>query len=124
MKNKTILVLEDQEEMQNLYMFYLEDYNMYVFHNPNEVLRDIPKLKPDLMIVDLNLPGMNGMDFIKTVRTKYHSEVPIIIISGAVDFNSCSQAFDFSVNQVVQKPFEKEELLAAVERYLGPSKAA
>lgn len=83
MKTK-ILVIEDVPEMAELICMYLNnaDFDSLAFDTAEKALEKLSAgYSPALVILDLNLPGMSGFDFLKTFRKNYKATIPVIIVS-------------------------------------------
>jgi len=78
-----------------------------------EGLLKIPISKPDIILVDINMPGVNGIDFAKQAKEKYPG-ISIIIITGYNEFEYARQALKIGVSNYISKPFEKQELIDSV----------
>ena len=86
--------------------------------NGNDALRIIEKEHPDLVILDLGLPGLDGQLVLGQLRQK--SDVPVIILSARNDEVEKITSFDIGANDYVEKPFGIGELLARVRALLRP----
>ena len=94
--------------------------NHYVcgFTSTQEALDAFGKgLKVDLIITDLRVPGLNGIEFIRRLR-KMNIETPIIIVSGYIDKKIMSQGRSVGVSIFLEKPFGVRELSAAIQQAL------
>ena len=82
---RRILVVEDDLKISNLLLDYLhaDGFSATAIHDGREALSEIEKDEPALLILDLNLPGLDGMDICKAVRR--FSDVPILVLTARVD---------------------------------------
>jgi len=78
--------------------------------------------QPDLVIVDINMQETSGIDIIKYIRKKRHSDIPIMILSGNTDANTISKAFDLGVNDYMKKPLSLREVCSRTKRLIGAPK--
>jgi len=63
---------------------------------------------PDVVLVDWNMPNMNGIEFIKAARViPAYFEMPIVMVTTATEMENISQAFEAGVNEYIMKPFDK-----------------
>ena len=111
--NKTlILVVEDDRPVQNLLITTLKahDYRYLTAMNGETAILEASSHNPDIILLDLGLPDMDGIEVIKTIRT--WSNVPIIIISARSEDNDKVEALDAGADDYLTKPFSVEELLA------------
>ncbi len=127
-----IFVVDDSKMMLKLYQNKLIKlgYNPRVFASPEKALTAVAIRKPDLVITDLNMPKINGIQLTREIRRKYtRQQVPIIMITTQSDFihvdeNSHHESVDESylnqsgINTVLHKPFTDEELAAAMARFV------
>ncbi len=84
---KTILVVDDEEAIRLLYREELSDagYRVQVAANASEALRMVQQARPDLMTIDIKMPGMDGIELLRKVR-ETHRDLPIIICTAYGDF--------------------------------------
>ena len=112
--NKTlILVVEDDRSIQNLMVTTLKahDYKYLTAANGETAILEASSHNPDIILLDLGLPDMDGIDIIKKIRT--WSDVPIIVISARSEDTDKIEALDAGADDYLTKPFSVEELLAS-----------
>ncbi len=80
--------------------------------------------KPDLVIVDINMPGVSGIDIIKYIRQKRNSQTPIMVLSGNVEDAMITKSFDLGINDYMKKPLSLNEVCARIKRLIGVPKIA
>ena len=112
MNKTTILVVEDDSAVRNLITNTLEthDYEYIKAVNGQSALQEISAHKPDIILLDLGLPDIDGIEVIKRIRT--WSEVPIIVISARSEDTDKIDALDSGADDYLTKPFSIDELLA------------
>lgn len=123
MSNKhKILMIEDEMNICNLVSTILEtnDYQVLTALNGNVGKTMLYSHHPDLVILDLGLPDMDGNDFIENIRES--SDVPIIVLSARTDEWDKVKALDLGANDYITKPFSTNELLARVRATLRNSR--
>ena len=111
--NKTlILVVEDDRPVRNLIVTTLKthDYKYLTAENGTTAIMEASSHQPDIILLDLGLPDMEGVDVIKKIRT--WSNVPIIVISARSEDADKIEALDAGADDYLTKPFSVEELLA------------
>lgn len=111
--NKTlILVVEDDRPVQNLMVTTLKahDYKYLTAMNGETAILEASSHNPDIILLDLGLPDMDGMEVIKKIRT--WSNVPIIVLSARSEDTDKVEALDAGADDYLTKPFSVEELLA------------
>lgn len=109
-----ILIVEDDIEVRNLISTALEthDYRFIKAPNGQAAIMAASTHNPDIILLDLGLPDMDGIEVIKRIRT--WSEVPIIVISARSEDNDKIDALDAGADDYITKPFSVEEFLARV----------
>lgn len=118
----SILVVEDDPAVRNLVSTALESrrYRHLTASTGNAAIATAATKTPDIMLLDLGLPDVDGVDVIKRVRT--WSNMPIIVLSARVDDADKIEALDAGADDYLTKPFSVGELLArlrAAVRHLG-----
>lgn len=114
----SILVVEDDRPIRNLITTTLEtqDYKYMTAENGCEALLAATTRNPDIILLDLGLPDMDGVEIIKKVRS--WSVVPIIVISARSEDQDKISALDAGADDYLTKPFSVEELLARLRSTL------
>lgn len=121
MSNKpTILVVEDEEDLRDIVIYNLEreGYKTVGVESGEEGLELAISLKPDLMILDLMLPGMNGMDVCRHIKQDSQSHIPIIIVSAKGEEADIVSGLELGADDYLTKPFSPRILLARVRTVL------
>jgi len=111
--NKTvILVVEDDAPVRNLITTTLKthDYKYITAPNGESALLEASSHNPDIILLDLGLPDIDGVELIKNIRS--WSNIPIIVISARSEDSDKIQALDSGADDYLTKPFSVEELLA------------
>ena len=112
MNKLQILVVEDDAPVRNLITTTLKahDYKHIIAENGEEAIRQASTCNPDIVLLDLGLPDMDGVEVIKKIRT--WSNMPIIVISARSEDSDKIEALDNGADDYLTKPFSVEELLA------------
>lgn len=112
--NKRILVVEDDVAIGNLIKMTLttQHYEFDIVRDGTSAVQKALSMKPDVIILDLGLPDMDGVDFIHKVRS--WSQTPIIVVSARSEEYDKINALDAGADDYVTKPFSVEELLARI----------
>lgn len=118
--NANILIIEDVPEMANLVSMYLKKNGMTAqsVTTAEAGLEELKKQLPDLIILDLNLPGMSGFEFLKKFREEYEKKVPVIIVSARDADDDIINGLDIGADEFVTKPFSPRVLVARIEANL------
>jgi signal transduction histidine kinase/CheY-like chemotaxis protein len=115
----TILVVDDDEINRVVMGQQLEEYNVVKCSNGLDALTIIDEEKPDLVLLDLMMPGLNGYDVCQKLRQKYNQiELPIILVTAKNHLEDLTQGFRTGANDYLAKPFHNEELRSRVENQL------
>ena len=120
---KTILILDDDEVVRRLLRVMLEGggYLTLEASEGAEALRLLREARPDLILVDWNMPGMSGIQFVVTLRKQAEMPVPFIILTGTDPLEIEKQIEALGASSYLPKPFTREELLQKVETVLKKS---
>lgn len=112
MNKPLILVVEDDNSVKNLITTTLKahDYRYLTAPNGSTAILEASSHNPDIVLLDLGLPDIDGVDVIKKIRT--WSNMPIIVISARSEDNDKIDALDAGADDYLTKPFSVEELLA------------
>ena len=107
-----ILVVEDDNSIKNLISTTLKahDYKYLTAQNGNEAILQASSYNPDIVLLDLGLPDIDGIEVIKRIRS--WSNMPIIVISARSEDTDKIDALDAGADDYLTKPFSVEELLA------------
>lgn len=112
MNKYMILVVEDDPSVKSLITMTLQmhDYHFLTAASGTAAIMEASSHRPDIILLDLGLPDMDGVDVIKKIRT--WSNVPIIVISARSEDTDKIDALDAGADDYLTKPFSVEELLA------------
>lgn len=115
---KKVIVIEDNDILLDSYEYYLstfEDYNLKgLYTNVNDALNEYENIYPDIIISDISMPGINGIDAISKFRA-LDSSVKIILISVHDDMRYVLNSIENNVDGYLTKPITKISLLKALE---------
>ena len=113
-----ILLVDDEAEIRNMLGIFLsvEDYEIIEAENGKAALRQVIGAKPDLIVLDLGLPEMDGQEVIPAVRQ--FTNTPIIVLSARADDREVVKALNAGADDYVIKPFRAEVLLARIQANL------
>jgi two-component system KDP operon response regulator KdpE len=122
-----VLIVDDEPQILRALRINLQarHYDVITAADGAEALHAAASHRPDLVILDLGLPDIDGVEVIRKLRT--WTPVPIVILSGRMDSGAKVEALDAGADDYVTKPFNVEELLArirAVTRRLNPAETA
>jgi two-component system KDP operon response regulator KdpE len=119
-----ILIIEDEETISHFISTVLNNngYESVQAHTGNEALSMISSHCPDLVILDLGLPDMDGLDILRQIRT--WSSLPVIVVSARSHETDKVTALDLGADDYLTKPFGTEELLARVRTAIRHTRTA
>jgi len=118
---KTILCVDDDKQIRDMIHDFMitKGYNVILSSDGWDCLREIIVKKPDIILMDVNMPkldGLNTLDMIKMTRIDNH--IPIILVSGEGDRETITKAAKLGADDFLVKPFSLEELSARVAAQL------
>jgi DNA-binding response OmpR family regulator len=118
-----ILLVEDDHAIRSLLRLLLEDHGYRVREAADgpSAVDEFKREPPDLVILDLRLPGMSGFDVCRAIRQS--SQVPVIIVSAQQDSHDIVAGLEIGADDYVTKPFNEHELLARIRVQLRSAKA-
>lgn len=120
MKNKNVLLIEDNLELQELINNFLKDYNYTctAYSEPLEALNEFETnhFKYSIVILDLSLPRMDGFDLFKKI--KKIKNIPIIISTARDDIGNKIYGFELGADDYLSKPYEPRELVLRIDATL------
>ncbi|MCX7913800.1 MAG: response regulator [Thermodesulfovibrionales bacterium] len=113
-----ILIIDDEPDMLVLLSMIIKGkttYEVVSTSNPYEALEWIKKDGFDLVITDLKMPGLDGMEILKTIRER-DEDVPVIIITAYGTVESAIEAMSMDAFDFITKPFRKEQILFTIDK--------
>ena len=120
---KKILITEDSPTMRSLLVSTIEsvgDYDVVEAASGFEALRLLPRWKFDLIITDINMPDINGLELISYVRNNpNYTAIPLFIISTESSDKDLEKGLALGANEYIVKPFEPSRLQDLIRRYIG-----
>ncbi|WP_277976090.1 response regulator transcription factor [Pantoea endophytica] len=124
MNNRRVLVIEDDADAADVLEAYLlrEGYAVEIAGNGLSGLERVEKWKPDLILLDIMLPGMNGTEVLAAVRRR--ADTPVIMITAMTDTPDRIGALRLGADDYVVKPYHPGEVVARVQAVLRRSRAA
>ena len=119
-ENYTILVCDDEKEITDAIEIYLtqEGYRVLKAYNGNEAIDLLNKEHVHLLIIDLMMPGMDGMTAVLKIRKTMQSSIPIIILSAKSQDTEKIMGLNYGADDYITKPFSPLELVARVNSQL------
>ena len=120
--NPTILIIDDDRKLNDLLKGFLSDFGFSVLAatHPEKGLKKLKHKAPDLVILDVMLPGMDGFEVCKKIRQQ--SAVPIIMLTARGELMDKVVGLELGADDYLPKPFEPRELVARIHSVLRRSK--
>lgn len=114
----SILIVEDEIKLANLLADYFQiaEYAPHLIHNGNEVIAWVKQHQPKAILLDIMLPGKNGIDLCKEIRQ--FSNVPILMVTAKVDEIDRLIGLELGADDYICKPFSPREVVARVKAVL------
>jgi DNA-binding response OmpR family regulator len=121
MNKKKIVLAEDNSTLSLLLKFRLEKegYELFIATDGKEALQLIESHEPDLILTDIMMPFVSGLEVISHVRNQLVSGSPIIVFSSAGQEEMVLKAFNLGANDFMGKPFSPNELVIRIKRLLN-----
>jgi two-component system chemotaxis response regulator CheY len=120
---KKILIAEDSPTMRSLLISTIETLGAYEINEAAsgfEALRLLPREKMDLIITDINMPDINGLELISYVRNNpNYQHIPLFIISTESSEKDLEKGLALGANEYLVKPFNPLKLQELIRRYIG-----
>jgi len=118
MDRKRILICDDEEGIRESLNLILEkDYDISFASNGIEAIEHIGKNPTDLVILDIKMPKMDGIETLKQIK-KAKPDIKVIIATGYKSVEAATEASKHGANDYIVKPFESKSVLEAVKKQL------
>jgi two-component system, OmpR family, phosphate regulon response regulator PhoB len=121
-RQKHILIADDDEVLCDLLQLLLvqEGYSVVVARDGDEALLAIEAKRPDLILLDIMIPGLSGFDLLRKLQAnQFFREIPVVMLSARSGERDQVQAFDFGAADFIAKPFRVEDLGKRIKRVLS-----
>ncbi len=115
-----ILVVDDEKSFCELYTYTLEQakFQVETAYSAEEALQKMQKTAPSLVLSDVRLPGINGLEFLQQARLQY-PETPFLLVTAYADVRDAVNALKIGAVDYLEKPVDLDELVSAVQDVLG-----
>jgi putative two-component system response regulator len=115
MKRGKILLVDDERSVrESLKMILKDDYELSVFSQGEEVLKEFRQDVTDVALLDIKMPGMSGMELLKRLK-EIDEDLEVIMITGYGDLDSATEAMRRGASAYINKPFDKNVLLEIIK---------
>ena len=119
---KTLLLADDSVTIQKVVgiTFANEDLELVTVDNGDDALEKAREVKPDAILADVNMPGLNGYELCRAIRAEPEcAQIPLLLLTGTFETYDESRARDVGANGHIAKPFEAQVLIEEVQRLLA-----
>jgi DNA-binding response OmpR family regulator len=119
-RKKKVLIVEDDPDIRTMMQFVLEDdYELILCEDGRIGIDKALEERPDLILLDIYMPGMSGFEVCKAVRDNPEtSSIPIIILTAGALKEEVSEGYATGADDYIFKPFEPEQLIERIEKLL------
>lgn len=117
-----VMTVDDSATMRKIVSIVLKGagHDIIEAENGEEALNKLPAGKIDFFIVDVNMPVMNGIDFLIRLRAiPDYSKTPVLMLTTESDIETINRGKDAGANDWIVKPFRNEEFLALIQKLTG-----
>jgi len=119
---KSIVVVEDNAAIRKLFCTLLkkQGYEVTDFGNGESVLKELTNLKPDLMVLDILLPDVNGTELIGKIRAISHcSNVPVVAVTGFATEQDEKKFKELGFNGYLSKPINTDTFIGEIKKHIN-----
>lgn len=118
----TILIVDDTPQNIDLLLHFLDnnDYSIAVATSGESAIAILPRVKPDLIFLDVVMPGIDGYDTCEKIKSDpAFADIPVIFVTGKTEISDLKRGFDVGGSDYIYKPMQKEEVLARARTHLS-----
>ena len=122
-KKQTILICDDEESLRESFKLILSDkYDLHLANNGAEALEMMKTARPDILLLDIKMPKIHGIEVLKQVKELWPS-LPVIIITGYQSVELAQESLKNGAADYIPKPFDSKQILKAVAKALDTKKS-
>ena len=119
---RTIMVVDDSPDLVEIVRLTLEGkgFNVRCAYSGKELLAALEKEKPDLILLDIMMPGMDGFEVL--IRLKWNpatASIPVILLTAKVHHEDVLRGYKLGTDHYIKKPFDNNQLVTSINRLLG-----
>lgn len=118
--DETILIVNHNKEERLIYESWFNAYGFHTFgiHSSNGALKLLNSMTPDAIFIDMEIPGINGLELCKEIRTSHSNLVPINITSSTYNEMESVLGFELGADEYIVKPLREKEMVARVRAFI------
>jgi DNA-binding response OmpR family regulator len=123
--NEKILVVDDDEHILKSLSQYLEleDFEVVSASNGTDALRLFDEAKPDLVVLDVMMPGMDGFQVLETLRASDRPSIPVLMLTARDQHTDIMKGYQMGATSYLIKPFNLDELVDAIRELFAAREA-
>lgn len=122
MDKKTILIVDDNDDIIITYRVVLDrmGYGVVVAHDGREVLTEIDESKPDMVLLDVRLPGLSGTEVCRLIKERAQTkDIPVVAITASMSTETRKMMAEVGADEFLLKPIDVSDLNRVVKKYIG-----
>ena len=114
----SILLVDDDHGIVDSLVLYLEqsEFSVHTCFRGDDALTQFREIQPDVVILDINLPGLDGLSVLRDIRAE--SAVPVLILSARDDQDNINTSFEREADDYIGKPFSPKEVVMRIKAVL------
>jgi len=113
------MVDDDAANLAAGYSALAEKYNVFTASSGEDLFQILYRVSPDVILLDIEMPGMNGYDVIKELKSSEHNKhIPVIFLSGHTDPVDENEGLELGAVGHVTKPFSREQLVEQIDKHV------
>ncbi len=116
-QRRVVLVVDDEQQILDMAAFVLEDegYSVVTASDGQEALERVGEQTPDLIVLDMRMPVLDGWDFVREYRSRFEHHAPIVVLTAAADAGK--RAAEIGAVGWIEKPFDLDSFVRTVHRF-------
>ena len=114
---KTVLIVDDEEVIRDFFMRALDEYRVLTAASGEEALEIIKKDRPDLVLLDIKMPGIDGLETLKEIK-EFDKDIEVVMLSAYGTLKTNLEAARLGAYDSIAKPFDMKEMNAVIESAL------
>ncbi len=120
--NRTIMVVDDNTDLVEILRITLESkgFNVRCAYSGQELLDSLEKQKPDLILLDIMMPQMDGLEVLTRLKgNPATASIPVILLTAKVQNEDVEKGYKLGTEHYIKKPFTNTQLMTGINRFLG-----
>ena len=113
-KGKIVIVDDEKGVRESVKMILKDDYNLSIFTQAEEALKEFREDMADVVLLDIKMPGMNGIELLKRLK-EIDEDIEVIMITGYGTLDSATEAMRYGASAYINKPFNRNEFLEIIK---------